>query len=374
MSNYMGLICCLMLFEPLGGELASGQQVRIKDITTVEGVRVNQLSGLGLVTGLDGTGGTGPITRQFMLNFLSRRGIRSDPLERLAIATDTQQKTGNMAVVVVRADLPAFVRRGATIPVTVSAIDAQSLQGGELQLTPLLGLDDNVYAMASGAISLGGFSAEGDGASVKSNHRTKGHITTGTTVEREVEFTPGHGGTVRLLLRHADFATADRIRAAINAVHPGAARAIDAGTVDVIIPFLRRRDPVGFVSEVQLLKIQPDSMAQVVIDENSGTIVFGANVKISEVAINHGNLTVQIAESPVISQPAPFSQGVTAEAPRTALDVIQDQKPIAILESNTTVGDLAKTLNALGVAPRDLSSILRMLHLKGAIHAEVAFK
>ncbi|MCA9176304.1 MAG: flagellar basal body P-ring protein FlgI [Planctomycetales bacterium] len=353
---------------------STASAIRIKDITTVEGVRTNNLRGVGLVVGLDGTGGQGPGTRQVLLNFLQREGLRADPATRLGIANNTQIKTENMALVAVFAELPTFVRKGKKIDVVCAAIDAKSLKGGQLIGTALRGVDGEVYAMARGPIALGGFSAKGQGASVKVNHPTRGHIVGGATVEREVDFAPGVGGTVRLHLRDADFETASRIVKAINLSFPGTSRAIDAGTVDVIVPPEYRLDTVGFVGRIHLLEVQPDTVAQVVIDESTGTIVFGENVRIADVAINHGNLTIVTAETPRVSQPAPLSQGATVVVPQTQLQAQEERSPVALLEATTTIGDLARALNALGVTPRDLSSIFRQLHASNAIYADVVFK
>lgn len=353
---------------------APASAVRIKDITTVYGVRTNHLVGWGLVVGLDGTGGKGPVTRQALLNFLQRSGLRADAATRLGIARDTQQVTENLAVVTVTADISTMVRKGQTVDVVVSALDAESLQGGELLDTALRGIDGNVYVMANGPIALGGFSAKGQAASVKTNHPTRGHVVAGGSVEREVPFKLGVGGCVKLLLRKPDFTTVHRIATVINKKFPGTARAIDAITVDIIVPLEYRLDNVGFISGLQELHVTPDNAAKVVIDENTGTIVAGKHVKIAQIAINHGNLTVVAAETPEVSQPNPFSRGVTAVAPRTDLQVTQERNPIAVIDETATVGDLAEALNALGASPRDLSTIFRQLYASGDIYAEVIFK
>jgi flagellar P-ring protein FlgI len=350
-------------------------QVRIKDITSVEGVRTNQLTGLGLVSGLAGTGGRSPITRQLALNFQQRYGLRADSLQRLNAANDTKQKTDNLSVVAVTAQLPVFAKEGSTIDVTVSAWDdAKSLLGGTLMLTPLSGADGCVYAVAQGPISVGGFSFDGQAASVQQNHPTTGRITGGAIVEEAVPYTLGTLGHIRLLLNQADFVTANRVADAINQVFPGVAANDDSGTIKLLIPPEYTHDAIGFLSQVQSLPVQPDTPARVVINERTGTVVVGQQVRISAVAITHANLTVLTTETPQVSQPAPLSQGVTTVVPRSTVDVVQEKRPMYVLPANASVGDLAAALNVLGVTPRDLSAIFQQLHAAGALHAELQFQ
>ncbi|MEZ5940737.1 MAG: flagellar basal body P-ring protein FlgI [Planctomycetaceae bacterium] len=352
---------------------ATAAEVRIKDITVVDGIRTNQILGMGLVTGLPGTGSKSPVTREFALNFMQRFGMRIDPLVRANLQNDTRQKTDNLSVVTVTADLPTFAREGTKIDVIVSTFDdAKNLQGGTLIMTPLVGADGEVYAVASGPISLGGFSASGQGATVQKNHPTTGRIPNGATVERETLNEVGIGGQVRLLLRQRDYETARRIAEAINKEFPLAARAVDEGTVEVLTAFdMSTPDFLGHIGQI---RVTPDFPAKVVINERTGTVIVGQHVRISNVLITHANLTVTTAESPQVSQPAPFSQGETETVPRTQIEVFEEAKPVTEIPETVTVGDLATALNALGVTPRDLSSIFQQLKESGALHADLEFK
>jgi len=350
-------------------------EVRIKDITTVEGVRVNQLVGMGLVTGLSGTGSKSPVTRQFAVNFMQRFGMRVEPNIRLQLQTDTTQKTNNLSVVTVTANLPAFARRGSQMDVLVSTFDdATSLEGGQLIMTPLFGADGQVYAVASGPLSTGGFSFGGDAATVQKNFPTTGRIPEGATVEEETVTQLGLDGTFRLLLRSHDFETARRIANAINAEEPGIATCLDAAAVNIMIPPQYRMNPAEFAGMLGNLHVVPDNIARIVINERTGTIIVGENVRISKVLITHANLAITTTEAEQVSQPNAFSNGETVVVPRTNMNVNEEDKRLTEVDSNTTVGELATALNALGVAPRDLSSILQQLKESGALHANLEFK
>ena len=365
----------LTLILVLGGPAFCRADVRVKDITTVSGVRANQLVGMGLVTGLNGTGGKNPETRQFAVNMLQRFGLRADPTIRAQLRNDSKLKTASLSVVVVTADLPAFAKKGSTLDVTVSTFDdASSLQGGQLIMTPLMGVDGEVYAVASGPVSIGGFSFEGDAGSVQKNHPTTGRLAGGATVEKETCSPVGEDGFVSLLLLEPDYETASRIGQAINIVYPEAARVTDAGTVEVMVPIQHEGDVPTFLSLIGQMPVRPDIKAKVVINERTGTVVIGAKVKLSPVLITHANLAVITSEAPVVSQPAPFSEGETAIVPRTDLEVIEEKSPVTVIDETATVGDLARALNALGVTPRDLSSIFQQLKAAGALHAELEFK
>lgn len=365
----------LTLILVLGGPAICRADVRVKDITTVSGVRANQLVGMGLVTGLNGTGGKNPETRQFAVNMLQRFGLRADPTIRAQLRNDSKLKTASLSVVVVTADLPAFAKKGSTLDVTVSTFDdASSLQGGQLIMTPLMGVDGEVYAVASGPVSIGGFSFEGDAGSVQKNHPTTGRLAGGATVEKETCSPVGEDGFVSLLLLEPDYETASRIGQAINIVYPEAARVTDAGTVEVMVPIQHEGDVPTFLSLIGQMPVRPDIKAKVVINERTGTVVIGAKVKLSPVLITHANLAVITSEAPVVSQPAPFSEGETAIVPRTDLEVIEEKSPVTVIDETATVGDLARALNALGVTPRDLSSIFQQLKAAGALHAELEFK
>ena len=376
-SNRRDLFATLaiVIFGMVGCGSSVVADVRIKDITTVEGFRINQLTGIGLVTGLNGTGGKSTVTRRMLQNMLQTYGLRSDPNQRLTVLNDTRLRTDNVAVVEIKVNLPVFAKPGQTLDVLVSSIDdSKSLQGGTLMVTPLRGLDGCDYAVASGPVTIGGFSFEGQAAQVQKNHPTTGTIPNGATVEAEVPFEFGELGSFRLLLRNADFQNARQIAEVVNKTYPGTAFAEDAGSVKVLVPTERRLDMVAFVSECQQIRVSPDMAAKVVINERTGTIVFGRNVRISQTAVVHANLAVITTESPEVSQPAPFSDGTTEVVPRTTLEVVEEKRAIQVLEDTVTVADLAAALNALGVTPRDLSSIFQQLKAVGALHAELEMR
>lgn len=349
-------------------------QVRIKDITTVEGQRMNVLTGMGLVTGLANTGGKSPITRQFALNMVQNFGIRADPAQRLAIINDTKMRTNNMSVVTVTTEMPVYVKKGTRLSVKIAAFDdASSLLGGQLQTTPLFGVDGVVYATAAGPINLGGFAFGGDAANVQQNHPTSGIGVNAAVVEEEICDVPEPQGRFRLILNQPNFETATRIVEAINELFPGVAAAEDFGTIEILVPSRYSIHETQFMAAVGELVIRPDALARVVINERTGTVVMGEHVRIGKTALVHANLAVLTSESPEVSQPAPFSEGVTTVAPRTELNVVQEKKSIQVLNETVTVGDLAAALNALGASPRDLSSIFHMLHESGQLHAHLEF-
>ncbi len=341
--------------------------MRIKDVTDVEGVRDNQLVGYGLVVGLNGTGDrldSAVFTRQSLIGMLERLGVNTRDQE-------TKLQTKNVAAVMVTANLPAFARSGSRIDVTVSALgDAKDLSGGTLLVTPLLGADGEVYAVSQGALATGAISAKGAGASVTRNVPTSARIANGATVEREVPFQLASKTSLRLGLRNPDLTTARRIADAINGRLPGInARATDHRTVALA---LGGREPVEVLAQIEDLRIEPDSPAIVVIDEASGTIVMGANVRISTVAIAQGNLTIRVSESPQVSQPEAMSNGSTVVTPRTNIKVDDSgDKRLGILRGGVTLRDLVASLNALGVGPRDMISILQSIKAAGALQADL---
>lgn len=363
---------CLQL---LAGSRADALDVRIKDITTIEGMDVTRLTGIGLVTGLNGTGGKSPVTRQLALNLLQKYGLRADAATRLNIANDANSKTDNLSVVTVTAEIRPFAKRGSRVDVTVSAFDdASSLQGGTLLLTPLFGVDDEVYVIASGQISVGGFSFGGDAASVQKNHPTVGRVANGGSMVEEIETVVAEDGRFRLLLTEADLETANRITAAVKKGTTASAVIIDAGTIEVIVNPRDRINIHTAIASMQQLTIEPDVKARVVINERTGTVVIGKNVKLSQVAITHANLSVINSETPEVSQPNPFGGGDTTVVPRTQIEVNEDKAFVSVLNQPATVGDLAAALNALGVTPRDLSSIFQQLKEAGALHADLEFR
>jgi flagellar P-ring protein precursor FlgI len=360
-----GIIAALLLAPPV-----AAQQVRIKDIADVEGVRDNQLVGYGLVVGLNGTGDrlrSAVFTRQSLVGMLERLGVNTRDNER-------QLDTRNVAAVMVTANLPPFARPGSRIDIAVSALgDATNLTGGTLLVTPLLGADGEVYAVAQGAIATGAISARGAAASVTRGVPTSGRIANGAIVEREIPFTLASRDRIRLSLRNPDLTTARRIAAAINAAMRGeVAQAADSRTVTVS---LGGRSPVEFLSRIEQLRVEPDQVARVVVDEASGTIVMGANVRVSTVAIAQGNLTIRITETPQVSQPNPLAGGETVVVPRTTVEVDdQRERRLGVLPQAVTLQDLVRGLNSLGVGPRDLITILQAIKAAGALQAELEIR
>jgi flagellar P-ring protein precursor FlgI len=343
---------------------------RIKDIVDIQGVRGNPLNGIGLVTGLAGTGDTTLLSRQMLTNILRDSGL---------VLLPTDLTGGNIAVVVVSAELGPFDREGARIDVDVSAIgDAKSLQGGMLLPTPLKGLNGQVYAIGQGGVSLGGWSVSGSQASLSKNHQTVGRIPDGAIVEQSelADFIEEAAGQrfVTLHLRNNDFSTAQRISQAINQYHPDSSTVLDAGTVRVGIPDkISQAGVVGFLDDITLKEVTVDAPATVVINERTGTIVVGENVGISAVAISQGSLVVKVQETAQVSQPvAPFSDaGSTAVVPETSLTAEEQNAYLIPVARSVTVSELAKTLNAIGASPRDLIAIFNALKKAGALQAKL---
>lgn len=342
---------------------------RLKDVVDFEGVRDNMLIGYGLVVGLNGTGDSltnSPFTETSLVGMLERLGVNT---------RGTSMKTKNVAAVMVTATLPPFASQGSRVDVVVSTLgDAKNLTGGTLLVTPLLGADGEVYAVAQGALAVGGFSAQGQGASVTKGVPTAGRIANGAIVEREIPFRLADLGAVRLSLRNPDFTTANRVAASINQHLKGpAAVAIDAATVRVLVPDARRHDVVGLMTEIEQIQVSPDQVAKVIIDEQSGVIVMGENVRINTVAIAQGNLTIRITETPQVSQPAPLSQGgTTTTVPRTAIEVDQGEgQKMGVLSTGVSLQEMVQSLNALGIGPRDMITILQSIKAAGALQADL---
>lgn len=340
---------------------------RIKDLANVEGVRQNQLIGYGLVVGLNGTGDTLnniPFTKQSLQAMLERLGVQ---------IRGTTIRTGNVAAVMVTANLPAFGTQGTRMDVTVSAMgDAKSLQGGTLLVTPLLGADGNVYAVAQGSLAIGGFQAEGEAAKIVRGVPTVGRIANGAIIEREIEFVLNKLTNLRLALRNPDFTTAKRIAAAVNDfIGAPTAEPLDPSTVEIKIPAKYHGNVVELLTEVEQLQVEPDLAAKIIIDERSGVIVMGRDVRVSTVAVAQGNLTVTIGEAPQVSQPAPFSQGQTRVVPRTRLGVQEDGKRFAVVRDGVSLQQVVDGLNALGIGPRDMIAILQAIKAAGAIQADI---
>ena len=366
-----------------------GISARIKDIVSIKGVRTNQLFGYGLVIGLNGSGdkgGTG-FTLQGMANMLEKMGIHVSP---------NDIKVKNVAAVVVSATLPAFARIGQKLDITISSIgDASSLSGGTLLLTPLAGVDRNVYALAQGPIAVGGYSIGGDaGGGVIKNHPTVGTISGGATIEKEIPLPLTDKKKLTLLLNNPDFMTAARIAATIDLEFgSGSATPVDSGTLNLKIPESYQDRIVGMIAQLGNLEVTPDSIAKVIVNEKTGTVVIGESVRISTVAIAHGNLSIQVKESKEVSQPSPFGTvgklenaapaapvqmdkgvviapgGATVVTPNTDVTVQEEKSRLLLVPSGRTVGELVQALNAIGMTPRDLITILQAIKAAGALQA-----
>ena len=346
-------------------------QVRIKDIADMEGIRENQLVGYGLVVGLNGTGDkldSAVFTRESLIGMLERLGVNTRDQE-------AKLSTKNVAAVMVTANLPAFVRTGSRIDVSVSALgNATNLTGGTLLVTPLLAADGEVYAVAQGALATGAIAASGAASSVTRGVPTAGRIANGATVERELNFSLASRAQLRLGLRNPDLTTARRIAQAINKAFAGPpiATAQDPRTVALDLKGL---DVIDSLARIEDLRVEPDNAAIVVVDEASGTIVMGSNVRVSTVAIAQGNLTIRVTETPQVSQPGAFSGGSTAVVPRTNIQVDDGgEKKLGVLSGNVTLRDLVSSLNSLGVGPRDMITILQSIKAAGALQADLVVR
>ncbi len=357
-------VFCLLILS------GAGRCERIKDIVDIQGIRSNPLSGIGLVIGLANTGDSTLPSRQMLTNILRDAGIILSPSDLTG---------GNIAVVMVTADLGPFDREGSRIDVDASAIgDAKSLQGGMLLPTPLKGLDGQVYAIAGGGVSIGGWAASGDKATITKNHQTVGRIPNGAIVEKQelasfIEYAVGQR-FITLSLRNSDFSTAEHISKAINQIYPNCALAVDPGTIKVIIPAeIRQAEETSFIDNITKPQVSVDISAVVVINERTGTIVVGENVGISAVAISQGSLVVKVKETATVSQPtAPFSDAGTTEViPETMVDVEERNAHLIPVSRSVTVSELAKALNAIGVTPRDLIAIFNALKKAGALQAKL---
>jgi flagellar P-ring protein precursor FlgI len=342
---------------------------RLKDIAEFEGIRDNILVGYGLVVGLNGTGDTVQsmaFTEQSLIGMLERLGVNT---------RDGQLKSKNIAAVMVTATLPAFSRQGSKIDITVSALgDADNLLGGTLIVTPLVGADGEVYAVAQGQVAVGGFSAKGDAQTVTKGVPTSGRIANGAIIEREIPFSMSSMEKVNIALRNPDLTTANRVGQAINAyLGITTARATDPGTIELKIPEKYKKNVVGLLTEIEQLRIEPDQLAKVIINEQTGIIVIGQNVRINEVAIAQGNLTIRVTETPQVSQPSPFSQtGETVTVPRTQIDIDEEEgNKLNIVKTGVNLQELVDGLNALGIGPRDMISILQAIKASGALQADI---
>lgn len=356
------LLLVLLMVGP-----ASAQAVRLKDLVDIEGVRGNDLIGYGLVVGLQGTGDTlrnSPYTEEALSSLLERLGVN---------VQDEQFRPDNVAAVIVTGTLPAFARQGSRVDVSVSSIgDAESLQGGFLVMTPLLGADNQVYAVAQGPLTVGGFAAEGQAGRASQGTQTHATIASGARIEREVAFDFSALGEIRLALRDPDFTTAERIEQALNTVlQREVATMVDAGTV--VLAETGDVAPAHLIAQIEGIYLTPARRARVVIDQRSGTIVLGEDVRIAPVAVAQGALTISVAETPLVVPAAPFTEGGPVILPRTEVNVQQDGA-VAALSSGASLRDLVEGLNALEVPPRDMVEIFEALKAAGALHAEIVLQ
>jgi flagellar P-ring protein FlgI len=354
------LALCLAALPPVHAS-------RVKDLTLVEGGRENQLVGYGIVVGLAGDGDSNSATTlRSVANILQRYGLT---------VSSSDIKVKNAAAVMITADISAFLKPGARIDVNVASLgDAKSLQGGVLLQTPLLGADGRVYAVAQGPVAIGGFlggAGGAGGATVQKNHPTVGNISSGALVEREIPATFVRDNQLRLLLHNPDFTSAARMADAINAAWPGIASAIDAATVNVSLPPDYRGRDVAFIADVGTVDVQPDTLARIVINERTGTIVATSTVRLSQVAIAHGSLTITVTSNQGVSQPNAFSNGTTQQVQSTQTAVNETKGGFTVINDPPTIERLAAALNALGVSTRDMMAIFQSLKRSGALQAEL---
>lgn len=367
-TRFLRAVVSAFLFAVLAVP-ATAAPSRIKDIVAIEGIRENQLVGYGLVVGLNGTGDTlrnSPFTEQSLTAMLERLGVN---------AKGTNMRAENVAAVMITAELPPFARNGTRIDVSVSSMgDASDLKGGTLIATALLAADGNVYAMAQGAVAVAGFNVQGEAASVVQGVPTNGRIANGAIVEREIDFEMSDLKTVKLSLHNPDLTTARRIAAAINNhLQTGIARPLDPSTVLLDRPIGFRLTTVDLLTSIENLTVEPEQRARVLIDERTGIIVIGSEVRINPLAIAQGNLTISITEEPQVSQPGAFAEGGTTETvPRTGIEVTESgTEKLTLLPSSVTLKELVDGLNALGVGPRDMISILQAIKAAGAMQADI---
>ncbi len=359
-------IALTAMMVAMAASVPASAKSRIKDIVEFEGVRENMLVGYGLVVGLNGTGDTlrnAPFTKQSLEGMLERLGVNIH---------ETNLNTKNVAAVMVTARLPAFAATGAPVDATVSAMgDSKSLQGGTLLVTPLIGANGETFAVAQGTVQTGSVSAQGNsGSSVSKGVPTSGRIASGAIVERETGFQMASMSQMRLTLHNPDFTTARLVAEAVNAAFPGCANADNPTIVTLRPP--PGMNMIAFMSRIEGLTVETDEPAKVVIDEIAGVIVMGENVRISTVAIAQGNLTIRVQETPNVSQPGPLSQGQTVTTPQSAVNVDEEKgKGLLLLKSGASLASLVAGLNTLGVAPRDMISVLQAIKVAGALQAEI---
>jgi flagellar P-ring protein FlgI len=363
-QNSSIIILIIMVIFLFSGVQADA--VRIKDMITIKNIRSNQLIGYGLVVGLSGTGDKSGarFTYQAMANMMDRLGIDVDA---------SQISVKNVAAVMVTASLPPFARIGTKIDVVVSSIgDAKSLVGGTLLVTPLRGIDGKTYAICQGPLVIGGFGAGGQGGGKTKNHVHVGRIARGATVEREILVKLNGKDHLTISLNDADFTTVKRVSQAIDqAVGEGATSLLDSKTLRLNIPEQWRANVPMLIADIESIEVEPDMVARIVVNEKTGTVVIGENVKISTVAVSHGNLSIEIRESQEVSQPNPLSQGQTVSTPETSIEIQEEKKHLIVVPRNMTIGELVRGLNAIGVSPRDMITIFQSIKAAGALQAEL---
>ncbi len=358
------LFLCLLGFTSESFAVGS----RVKDLTMIAGARENQLVGYGIVTGLAGDGDKNPIyTIQSVANMLQRFGVNV-PAAALS--------SKNVAAVMITAEIPAFVKNGTRLDVTISALgDAKSLQGGVLLQTPLMGADGKVYAVAQGTVAVGGFIGGNGGGNVQKNHPTVAQISGGALVEREIPTEIVRNNFIELLLREPDFTSAARMAAAVNLVFTNSAEAVDSTSVRVRVPEGHEKSPVQFISLVEAIEVQPDVPARIIVNERTGTIVATTRIRIAPCAVSHGELTITIANTDEVSQPGAFSQtGSTAVTTRTDTNVKETKARFVVMPEMPTIEKVASGLNAIGVTPRDMMAIFQAMKQAGALQAELIMR
>ncbi len=367
--NRFALLGFVLLVALLAAVPQAGA-TRIKDLADIEGVRDNQLMGYGLVIGLNGTGDDikkSVFTKQAIINMIKRMGMGIPP------DVFRQMKTDNVAAVMVTAQLPAFARPGSAIDILVSSIgDASSLSGGTLLMTPLKGPDGNTYAVAQGPLAVGSIAFGGKAAKVQKNFPTSGRVTGGAIVERAVNYSLPDSGELLFQLRATDFTTAARMAEAINGhFGDGTAQSLDSRSVKVHKPTEYTGEMVTFISDLEAIDIEPDTPARIVVNERTGTIVMGQDVRISTVAVSHGNLNLIISESIQVSQPNPLAAGTTVATQTTTINAVEEEGNLVVMQMGVNIGEVAKALNAIGATPRDLIAIFQAIKAAGALQGEL---